>query len=198
MEIKNIKQVKVNDTQLALLQQYKDQQFSLKKEVHSDIFPALMEGLRQIRELIQNIAIISGAIATFTIPVLNTSIIQIKPLGYLSLVFLFITICYAIYHLSEVIPKEVNELSKQHTTYNDLLDESINRINEVIETGNVNKLVEFDIEDVKSRLGSLKTELKPDKSLNILRTLFFIALGLLTISFIPIDVFVYLIKLFLK
>lgn len=196
MEIKELKGIKVNDKQLSLLQQYKEQQFELKKEIHSNIFPALVEGLRQIRELTQNIAIISGAIAAFTIPVLNTSIIQIKPLAFLSLSFLFATICYAIYHLSEIIPKEVNELSKQHATYNNLIDESINRINIVIETGDVNKLVEFDIEDVKSRLETLKTEPQKDKSLDNLRTLLFVALGLLTISFIPVNVFDYLTKLF--
>lgn len=185
--VKVIKQVNVDDRQLALLQQYKEQQFALKKEIHSDIFPALIEGLRQIRELEQNIAIIAGAIASFTIPVVNTSFVQVKFLAYLALVFLFTTICYAIYHLSEVTTKEVNELSKQHSTYSKLIDEVIDRINTVIESGDVNKLVDFDQQDVLSRLDELKTAPKPDKSLDRLRLLLFVALGLLALSFIPMS-----------
>ncbi len=182
---KVIKQVKVNDHQLAILQRYKEQQFALKKEIHSDIFPALIEGLRQIRELEQNIAIIAGAIASFTIPVVNTPFVQIKFLAYLALVFLFTTICYAVYHLSEIITKEVNELSKQHLTYSELIDEVIDRINTVIESGDVNKLVDFDQENVTLRLDGLKTTTKPDKNLDRLRLLLFTALGLLVLSFIP-------------
>jgi len=48
---KVIKDIKVNDKQLEILMQHKDRQFALRKEVHADIFPALVEGLRQIREL---------------------------------------------------------------------------------------------------------------------------------------------------
>jgi hypothetical protein len=185
--VKVIKQIKVDDRQLALLQQYKEQQFALKKEVHSDIFPALIEGLRQIRELEQNIAIIAGAIASFTIPVVNTSFVQVKFLAYLALVFLFTTICYAIYHLSEVTTKEVNELSKQHSTYNKLIDEVIDRINTVIESGDVDKLVDFDKQDVIARLDELKKTPKPDKSLDRLKLFLFIALGSLVLSFIPMS-----------
>jgi len=183
--IKAISQIKVTDEQLKILEEYKSKQFQLKKEIHADIFPALVEGLRQVRELEQNIAIIAGAIASFTIPVVNTSFVQIKFLSYFALVFLFITICYAVYHLSEVITKEVNELTKQHSTYNNLLDEVVSRINDVIETGDINKLNDFDHDEVLSKLDGLKSPQKIDKSLNWLRGFLFTALGLLVLSFVP-------------
>ena len=187
MEINQIKEIKVNDAQLKLLQQYKKEQFELKSEIHSDIAPMLIEGFRQMRELTQNMAIIAGAIASFTIPILNTTIIQTRWLAYSAVMLLFGTIIYAVYHLSEVIPKEINELSKQHTTYNELLDESINRINKTISTGDAKELDNFDKEEVIKRVALLKTKNRRDASLNILRTVLFLALIFLSFSFIPFN-----------
>jgi hypothetical protein len=187
MDIEQIKEIKVNDEQLKLLQQYKKEQFELKSEIHSDIAPMLIEGFRQMRELTQNIAIIAGAIASFTIPILNTSIIQTKYLAYSAVVLLFGAIIYAVYHLSEVIPKEINALSKQHSTYNELIDESINRINKTISTGDVKELDNFDKEEVVRRAAQIKTENRKDASLDILRTVLFLALLFLSFSFIPFN-----------
>ncbi len=107
------------------------------------------------------------------------------------LLFLFFTICYSVYHLSEIIPTEVNELVKQHTLYNNLIDESINRIIEVIESGDFKKLTAFDKSDIEDRLASLKTEQKIDRSLTIIRSLLLVALSLLFISFIPLSTAMY-------
>jgi hypothetical protein len=136
------------------------------------------------RSITVNIAIIAGAIAAFTIPIMNTLIIQNKPVAYYSLFLLFVTICYAVHHLSETISKEVNELSRQHETYNQLIDENIDRINSVFETSDINKLVQFDSNDIKKRLDTLKIEKKPDNSLYHLRTLLYLSLVSLFISFI--------------
>lgn len=195
---KIIKGVKVNDEQLAILLQHKDRQFALKKEVHADIFPALMEGLRQIRELTQNIAIIAGAIAAFTIPVINTDFVQVKILAYLALVLQFITIIYVINHLTQVITKEVNELAKQHSTYVGLLDQEIDRTNEVIESGDISKFVHTD-EEVKELLGKLdniKANLVPDKSLDRLRLLLTASLVALCLSFISTETYSYIWQMF--
>ena len=197
---KVIKQVKVNDQQLDILVQYKDKLFRQKTEVHETLFPPLADALRQIRELTQNIAVISGAIAAFTIPVVNTNFIQIKFLAYLSLVLLFATICYAIYHLSEVIPKEVNELSRQHSTYMKVLDDEIERINGIIESGNINEFVLKDQEIKKTidQLDQLKTPPSPDRSLDNLRLLILIALTSLTLSFIPLNIYTESLEFFVE
>lgn len=188
---KIIRGIKVNDKQLEILLQHKDRQFALKKEVHADIFPALMEGLRQIRELTQNIAIIAGAIAAFTIPVINTDFVQVKVFAYLALVLQFITIIYVINHLTNVITKEVNELAKQHSTYVGLLDQEIDRTNEVIESGDISKFVHTD-EEVKELLGKLndiKANLIPDKSLDRLKLLLTTSLVALCLSFVPLNIY---------
>lgn len=188
---KVIKSVKVNDQQLAILLEHKDKQFELKKEVHADIFPALVEGLRQIRELTQNMAIIAGAIAAFTIPVVNTSFVQTKPFAYLALVLQFITIGYAIYHLVSVITKEVNELSRQHSTFMTLIDQEIDRVNEIIESGDIDKLVHTDSEtqEILDRLDGLKTVPEPDKSLDRLKFLLIGSLLALSLSFLPLNLY---------
>lgn len=184
-----VEDIKVDTKELEKLIQFKNEQYELKKQIHNDIFPALVEGFRQIRELILNIAIISGAIASFTIPVIGSQIIQIKSLAYGAIFLLFITICYAIYHLSEIIPSEVNALSKQHRVYNDLIDESIDRINRTISTGDFEELKRFDKNDILNRLNSIKVPEKTDKSLSRLRSVFFIAIGFLSLSFLsPINI----------
>lgn len=184
---KIIRKIRVNAPQLAILLQHKDKQFELKKEVQADLFPPLVEAIRQIRELTQNIALIAGAIASFIIPVINTSFVQTKSFGYASLVFLFVTICYAIHHLTEVIPKEVSELSRQHSTFMTILDDEIDRVNTIIESGNFNQIVHSEKEnrEISKQIDELKSIPRPDKSLNILRALLTIALLLLTLSFIP-------------
>lgn len=194
--VKVISQVRVNEKQLEILESFKEKQFALKKEIHSDLFPAIVESLRQTRELTQNIALISGAIASFTIPVVNTPFVQVKIFAYLALVFLFILICYAVYHLTEVLSGEVNGLSNQHTTYSNLIDDTIDRINSVIESGEINKLVDFDKSDVLSRLNELKTDQKPDKSLDILRILLVVSLSLLSMSFVPLHYYLCLLTFF--
>ncbi len=191
---KVIKDIKVTDEQLEILLKHKDSQFALRKEVHADIFPALVEGLRQIRELTQNMAIISGAVAAFTIPVVNTDFVQTKPFAYLALVLQFMTIAYAVHHLTNVITKEVNELAKQHSTYMGVLDKEIDRTNEVIESGDISKFVHTDDEanELLTKLGELITVPEPDKSLDRLRFLLTASLILLSLSFIPTNVYFWL------
>lgn len=188
---KVIKDVKVDDKQLEILLQHKDRQFALKKEVHADIFPALIEGLRQIRELTQNMAIISGAIAAFTIPVVNTDFVQTKPFAYLALVLQFICIAYAVRHLTNVITKEINELAKQHSTYMGVLDQEIDRTNEVIESGDISKFVHTDDEanELLKKLAGLKTPPEPDKSLDRLSFLLIASLVTLSLSFVPTNIY---------
>jgi hypothetical protein len=186
---KIIKEVKVNDQQLGILLDYKKEMFSKQHEAHSDIFPALVDGMRQVRELTQNIALIAGAVASFTIPVVNTSFIQTKILAYLAIILLFITISYAVYHLSEVITNEINQLAKQHNTFITLFNESIDRINTVIESGEIEKINEFDKDSVLARLDELNLPAKPDKSLNYLRSLLVLALFLLVLSFVSPDIY---------
>ena len=188
---KVIKDVKVDDKQLEILLQHKDRQFTLKKEVHADIFPALVEGLRQIRELTQNMAIISGAIAAFTIPVVNTDFVQTKPFAYLALVLQFMCIAYAVHHLANVITKEINELAKQHSTYMGVLDQEIDRTNEVIESGDISKFVHTDDEanELLSKLDGLKTPPEPDKSLDRLSFLLIASLVMLSLSFVPTNIY---------
>ncbi len=176
----------LNEQQIKLLNGDKEEQFLLKREIHRDIFPIMVEGFRQIRELTQNIAIISGAIAAFTIPILNTDLVQTKVLAYIALLLLFISIVYAIHHLSEVISKEVNDLSKQHSTYNDILDDAIDRVNTVLLTGNIDKL-NVDEKKVLKKLSTIKILPKIDRSLNILKTIIFAALVYLFLSFIPLN-----------
>ena len=185
-----------SDRDLKLFEEYKQEQFALKDKVHSDIFPILIEGTRQIRELTQSIAIIAGAIASFTIPVMNTSLVGTKPFAYLALLFLFLTIIYAIYHLTEVIPKELNAIAKQHKVYNSLLDENIDRVNQVLHTGEVNKLVDYDIKKVESRLAELHVESRRDKSLDHLRAFLIFALFSLLLAFIPKDVLEFIFGMF--
>lgn len=189
--IKPINEVNVSEDHLAILLQHKDKQFELKKEVHTDIFPVLIEGLRQIRELTQNIAIIAGAIAAFTIPVVNTPFIQIKLLAYLSITTLFLLIAYAVFHLTSVITREVNELSRQHSTYIELLDDEIDRINSVIETGEITKLAHSEQDRVKilDKLKELQTIPKPDKSLDRIKWMLIAALIFLVLSFVPLNAF---------
>jgi len=188
---KVIKDVRVDDKQLEILLQHKDRQFALKKEVHADIFPALVEGLRQIRELTQNMAIISGAIAAFTIPVVNTDFVQTKPFAYLALVLQFMCIAYAVHHLANVITKEINELAKQHSTYMGVLDQEIDRTNEVIESGDISKFVHTDDEanELLSKLDGLKTPPEPDKSLDRLSFLLIASLVMLSLSFVPTNIY---------
>jgi len=188
---KVIKDVRVDDKQLEILLQHKDRQFALKKEVHADIFPALVEGLRQIRELTQNMAIISGAIAAFTIPVVNTDFVQTKPFAYLALVLQFMCIAYAVHHLANVITKEINELAKQHSTYMGVLDQEIDRTNEVIESGDISKFVHTDDEanELLSKLDGLKTPPEPDKSLDRLSFLLIASLVMLSLSFVPTNMY---------
>ena len=201
---KMVKDIKVNDKQLEILLKRKDDQFALRKEVHADIFPALVEGFRQIRELTQNIAIIAGAIAAFTIPVVNTDFVQNKPFAYLALVLQFMTISYAVHHLTKVITKEINELANQHSTYIGLLDQEVDKINEVIESGDISKLVHPDeVDNIQTTLDELKTIPEPDKSLDRLRFMLIASLVLLSLSFVPSSVYYYvfevsteLIKLF--
>ena len=188
---KVIKDVRVDDKQLEILLQHKDRQFALKKEAHADIFPALVEGLRQIRELTQNMAIISGAIAAFTIPVVNTDFVQTKPFAYLALVLQFMCIAYAVHHLANVITKEINELAKQHSTYMGVLDQEIDRTNEVIESGDISKFVHTDDEanELLSKLDGLKTPPEPDKSLDRLSFLLIASLVMLSLSFVPTNMY---------
>lgn len=188
---KVIKDIKVTDEQLEILLKHKDSQFALRKEVHADIFPALVEGFRQIRELTQNIAIIAGAIAAFTIPVVNTNFVQNKPFAYFALVLQFMTISYAVHHLTNVITKEINELAKQHSTYIGLLDQEIDRTNEVIESGDFRKLVHADDEadKLQTKLDELKTVPEPDKSLDKLRFMLITSLVMLSLSFVPVGVY---------
>lgn len=193
---KVIKDIKVTDEQLEILLKHKDSQFALRKEVHADIFPALVEGFRQIRELTQNIAIIAGAIAAFTIPVVNTNFVQYKPFAYFALVLQFMTISYAVYHLTNVITKEINELAKQHSTYIALLDQEIDITNEVIESGDISKLTKADDEAdiLQAKLDELKTVPEPDKSLDRLRFMLITSLVMLSLSFIPVEVYCTLYK----
>ena len=188
---KVIKDVKINDKQLEILLQHKDRQFALKKEVHADIFPALVEGLRQIRELTQNMAIISGAIAAFTIPVVNTDFVQTKPFAYLALVLQFMCIAYSVHHLTNVITKEINELAKQHSTYMGVLDQEIDRTNEVIESGDISKFVHTDDEanELLTKLDGLKTPPEPDKSLDRLSFLLIASLVMLSLSFVATNIY---------
>lgn len=178
-------QIKVNNEQLALLQQLKERNFALKKEIHFDIFSTIVQDLNQLRSVEQNIAIIAGAIASFTIPVINSPLVHVKFLAYLSLVFLFITICYSIYHLSNGISNELNNLSKQHKTFMSLVDENIGRIDKVMETGDFRELLNFNREDFDQKLKQIKVSPKADHSLDWLQGMLFIALLLLTLSFIP-------------
>jgi len=135
--------------------------------------------------------IIAGAIAAFTIPVVNTDFVQTKPFAYLALVLQFMTIAYAVYHLTNVITKEINELAKQHSTYMGVLDQEIDRTNEVIESGDINKFVHTDSEanELLAKLDGLKTTPKPDNSLDGLRFLLIASLVMLSLSFVPTDVY---------
>lgn len=139
-------------------------------------------------------AIISGAVAAFTIPVVNTDFVQTKPFAYLALVLQFMTIAYAVHHLTNVITKEVNELAKQHSTYMGVLDKEIDRTNEVIESGDISKFVHTDDEanELLTKLGELITVPEPDKSLDRLRFLLTASLILLSLSFIPTNVYFWL------
>ncbi|MBI4100411.1 hypothetical protein HY439_01590 [Candidatus Microgenomates bacterium] len=173
----------LSDKQFRTLKEYKDETWGLHRQIYSDIVPLLAEGIKQIRGLTRDITIIAGAIASFTIPTLNTSLIQTKPLAYTALFFLFLTILYAVYHLSEIIPKEVNSLDQQLKVYSEIVIENISRINKTFEDGNINHLLEVDEEQVKNKLDTIKAEEKPDKSLDRLRTLLGISLVLIILSF---------------
>lgn len=181
---KIIKKISVNEKELKVLNALRDKTFAARQQTHDDLFPPFADGLRQIRELTQNIALISGAIAAFTIPVVPTDFIQTKILAYLSLILLFTTISYAVFHLSQVITKEVNQLSKQNSLFEKIYDDHIDRINSVIESGD-KKILEIDQQSLIKELSSLEEISNPDKSLIYLRTLLILALFLLVLSFIP-------------
>jgi len=174
---------KLNTEQFKILKQYKDEQWDLHSNIHDSLIPLITEDIKQIRELTKDIAIIAGAIAAFTIPVINTQLIYTKPLAYLALFLLFSTIMYAIYHLSDIIPKELNGLVKQQTVYSKVVVDSINRINKVFEDGNINHIIDFDKEKILKELDELKEDINPDKSLDVLRILLGSSMIFILLSF---------------
>lgn len=179
----------LNNEPFKLLKDYKDETLSRYDKVNDMILPLIVEDLKQLRDLTKDIIIISGAIASFTIPILNTSIVQTKSFAYTALFLLFSTMIYAIYHLTELIPKELTSLSRQQEVYSKVIVGNITRINRVLEDGNIDHLKEIDENDSLNQLNSLKIENKPDNSLNILRfllglSLTFIILSLFNYSFL--------------
>lgn len=176
-------------TQYLLNQKEESKKF--RKEIQNDILPHMAEFLAQIRNLIKDIAIIAGAIAAFTIPALGSEIIQTKVLAQLAIMLLFITIIYAVYHLTEILPTELNGLSDQLKVYMKIIDHEMDGINKSLVEGNVTAYNETKKLIIKE-LGSLKkAENKPDHTLDYLRLTLSFALVLIFLSLFDYSSIIY-------
>ena len=172
---------------LKILDDYKKEKFALRDVIWKDVGGKLFSSLEQSRGLIQNIAIISGAISAFTIQALGSPVIETPVLAYLSLYLNFSVIVYAVFHLGFVFTKEINGLTEQLHTYIDINNEDIDRINKAIQTGEIDNLRNFNMEDIEQRLKKLESKKeKPDNSIDVLTRLLLLALVAFAISVIPI------------
>lgn len=176
----------LNEKQIDILLNRKKDLWGQYNYISGALIPLIGDGLRQIRSLTKDIALISAAIATFYLPVLTTEIVQTKFFAFMALFYLFFAIIYAIYHLSEVLPKEIDGLVKQQKIFGGLLFGEIDKVNKVL-TGEGVEILKHSEEDkgtIESKLNSLKVESKPDKSLDNLRVMLLLAFIFIILSFI--------------
>lgn len=175
---------KLTKKQIGILESRKSKLFQKRKEIHNDIMPLIVQSLNQSRGLMKDIAIISGAIATFSLPLLTSSIVKTHMLLYIAIAILFFIISFSIYHVKEIVTREINELNRQHSTYIDLLSRSIDSINKVYSDGNTNHLKKFDAEEIEDKLKSLKVDQRPDNALDNLWKLHALALIFILLSLV--------------
>lgn len=170
-----------------LLNDRKERQLALLSKISDKLLPILFEDHRQLRELTQNIAIIAGAIASFTIQALGSELIKHPWFAYFSLVTLFFTIMYAIQHLGTVITHEINAIANQHTTFAKIISEDIANINKAISNNDVSYIL-VDTATVEKELDALEEPITKDRSVDVLKFLLGIALTLLLIAFVPFQI----------
>lgn len=174
---------KLTEEDLKLLYKHRQTSLNLREDIYDDITTKMVSILGQIRSLTKDIAVIAGAIAAFTIPVVNTDMVKTKGFAYIALLLLFVTIFYAVHHLSNVLPSELNGLSKQLKLYNELINEDLERVDRTIRTGEVDNM-KVDQNSIKERFDSIKEKETTDRSLDILKYLLLFSLMFNFLSFI--------------
>ncbi|MFA5776199.1 MAG: hypothetical protein WC988_01430 [Patescibacteria group bacterium] len=168
-----------------ILQNDIEKNYKVRESVGSSIMPVLVETIAQYRNVVLHYALIAGAIAAFTIPVLGSKVIYLKFFAYLALVYLFAIIVYALFHVGILITKEINGLKRQLYTYLKVIDESIKVRRKAIETSNIGEMQNFDRPSALKQLSELTIPDRPDNSLAILSRLIFLALFSLLLSVVP-------------
>lgn len=162
-----------------------DKHDELRNYVNKSYSDAQFENIKQQRNLIAQFITISSGIVGFTLPVLgNSSLIQNKILLISGLFELLIVVLYGFWYLRHIVQEENKSLEKVFETYTNLLnDKHAIELKFIKEMSNENYIEWREkTKEVAKKLQSDKPQLKPDYSIDILFSAFFLGLCLIVLS----------------
>ncbi|MFQ5867038.1 MAG: hypothetical protein ACE5IT_03470 [bacterium] len=170
----------------------KDEDFL--SESGKDILDRLSTNLSHQRSMITHIAIVGGALASFSLLILNSSWVYCKTFLILAIVILLGVIGWSFYSLNTILDYENRELTKLSNQYPDMISKRIKARIQVLEDKNVKKYVEA-LEKINMELISIRKEEAEsekkwkfkfdwDRSKKILIYAFLFALFFIGLSFI--------------
>ncbi len=164
-----------------------DKDDKVREFINSSFLSAQMDNIKQMRTLIIQFVVVSSGIIGFTIPVLGR-IDLVKSSAFLiaGLTELLIVVVYGFFYLTRLLQKENNGLAAQHKKHNDFLDKQKDARNNFLKS----KKTEEDYNKWQDKQEQLLIEFqkepqrenKPDYSLDIIFSAFFIGLVLLVLS----------------
>lgn len=160
----------------------------IRDEAYNRVHPLIIDDLKEIRKLTQNIIVVTAAITSFTLSSIDSTLIKTDFFAAIALCLLFITIVYGIHHLGTVLPESLNSRTELLQAYFKLTNERLDQIEKILKTGDTSEYMNWGggehLETIKPR-----DEDKKDHSLVIMERLIIFALILIALSFINFNYF---------
>ncbi|MBI2010755.1 MAG: hypothetical protein HYS89_00750 [Candidatus Colwellbacteria bacterium] len=163
----------------------------LRDKIGKSLLDLRVDNIKQIRELIKQFIIISGAIIGFTIPVFGrTKLIRTPVFLTGGLIELLIVMVYAFYYLMHILESENQKLGEQHERYNKIIDSLRDNLIIFATSDKTEKDAQKQLDSDKQVLDEFLSEEAGDKgnkkdyALNIIFSAFLVGLVLIILSMI--------------